>query len=721
LLSAENSVGAYTFDYDNYGRVIYVSQPFGVSLTFGYDGYGYRNLVVDSFGNTERSIYNASGQLLSRVLTVGSEVLRIDQTFDGSGRVVTQSRYSDAAGTTPVAYSVYVYGADGRLASIVHEDGEEEEIGSYEYAYDAAGQLTSILDHGVLREFGYDATGQLTSEDENEYSYDPNGNRDNYEYDETNTNILTSDDVWDFYYDNEGNMTRKVEIASGMTWVYGYDHANHLTEAQQWDMDPVYYNPGGATLLRDVEYKYDAFGNRVQKNVDWDGEDTDPAEVTKFAVDGWNYAKPEPIGNENYDVWADLDVSGSLTTRYLRGDLVDELFARVDAGNDAFWFLNDHLGSLRDIISNDALIQDGVEYDAFGNITEDSANRGRYGWTGREFDVETELQYNRARYYDATIGRWISQDPLGFEAGDSNLYRYVNNRPTQFTDPSGLITYDDLPINSGNYDAHFWGQLRKNSPAVYDAVVKYGEHTHYNVHHMLEIRSRTNGELLARRLWDNRMINVHDPSNLFLVPARTHHRDLSRLNWDWWYSQMRANGWTTLNEAYQKVDLDEYMAFQNNLRKQFQHKMIPVKATMAHLNAVRRSLDLADFVPGRPNTSVGSSTAINRHASGRVNSLSRIRRTLKIAGGIAAAFGVLEGIATAASIANPNAEQQAALETLLNSYDAAIDIKFRGGSLINTSKEYLDLKSATVNYLTAIDAPGAMRGSIVYGILGYIE
>lgn len=40
--------------------------------------------------------------------------------------------------------------------------------------------------------------------------------------------------------------------------------------------------------------------------------------------------------------------------------------------------------------------------------------------------------------YDPTIGRWISEDPIGFTAGDPNLYRYVGNSPTNFTDPSGL-------------------------------------------------------------------------------------------------------------------------------------------------------------------------------------------------------------------------------------------------------------------------------------------
>jgi RHS repeat-associated protein len=61
----------------------------------------------------------------------------------------------------------------------------------------------------------------------------------------------------------------------------------------------------------------------------------------------------------------------------------------------------------------------------------------RYGYTGREQDGETGLDYYRARYYDASNGRFISEDPLGFGAGDGNLTRYVGNNPTNFTDPSG--------------------------------------------------------------------------------------------------------------------------------------------------------------------------------------------------------------------------------------------------------------------------------------------
>ena len=66
-------------------------------------------------------------------------------------------------------------------------------------------------------------------------------------------------------------------------------------------------------------------------------------------------------------------------------------------------------------------------YDSFGNVTNQTnpAVNTRFGYTGREFDTETGDYYYRARYYDARVGKLISEDPIGFEAGDTNLCRYV--------------------------------------------------------------------------------------------------------------------------------------------------------------------------------------------------------------------------------------------------------------------------------------------------------
>jgi RHS repeat-associated protein len=60
-----------------------------------------------------------------------------------------------------------------------------------------------------------------------------------------------------------------------------------------------------------------------------------------------------------------------------------------------------------------------------------------YRYTGREYDTD-DLYYYRARYYDPTIGRFITPDPIGFLGGDTNFYRYVGNDPVNFVDYDGF-------------------------------------------------------------------------------------------------------------------------------------------------------------------------------------------------------------------------------------------------------------------------------------------
>jgi RHS repeat-associated protein len=98
-----------------------------------------------------------------------------------------------------------------------------------------------------------------------------------------------------------------------------------------------------------------------------------------------------------------------------------------------------------------------------------------YAWTGRELDAETGMQYNRARYYDSATGRWISLDPMGFDAGDSNLYRYVNNQPTDTIDPGGLFEITTLTPNvkagtDGKYNNVKW-KFALSKPAPQDGYI----------------------------------------------------------------------------------------------------------------------------------------------------------------------------------------------------------------------------------------------------------
>ncbi len=88
----------------------------------------------------------------------------------------------------------------------------------------------------------------------------------------------------------------------------------------------------------------------------------------------------------------------------------------------------------------DGTVLDAITYDSFGRVVSETnpAAGDRFQYTGREYDAELGLYYYRARYYDPSTGRFLAEDPLSFAAGDSNLYRYVGNTPTLYTDPSGL-------------------------------------------------------------------------------------------------------------------------------------------------------------------------------------------------------------------------------------------------------------------------------------------
>jgi RHS repeat-associated protein len=181
-------------------------------------------------------------------------------------------------------------------------------------------------------------------------------------------------------------------------------------------------------VIKEVEYTYDLFNKRIGVTVDADGAGGGAA------VDRWTVYDGD-------NAYADFDDGGSLETRYLYGTAIDQLLARVDVSADSIaWYLTDHLGSVRDIVGTTGAVLDHIEYDSFGNVLAES-NPGagdRFKYTGREWDDAVDLYFYRARYYDPAIGRFISEDPVGFGGGDANIYRYVGNGVMSATDPSGL-------------------------------------------------------------------------------------------------------------------------------------------------------------------------------------------------------------------------------------------------------------------------------------------
>lgn len=310
----------------------------------------------------------------------------------------------------------------------MHRDATDATLAPYHFVYDDAGRITQLSHHGQTSNYSYDASGQLTAaansapapaQPNESYTYDANGNRVSGGTVLGPGNRLLSDGTFQYTYDNEGNLTAKTETATGQVTSYAYDYRNRLTSAVT--------TSSGGIILREATYIYDVFDRRIAKTVDPDGAGPQGAVTTRFVYNG-------------AQTWADLDAAGTVAARYLYGEGLDQLLARFRPGEGTSWYLTDHLGTVRDIANALGQIVDHLEYDSFGNVLSEtnSALGDRFRFTAREFDAETGLYYYRARYFDPRTGRFISEDPLSFAAGDPNLYRYVANNPLQFVDPIGL-------------------------------------------------------------------------------------------------------------------------------------------------------------------------------------------------------------------------------------------------------------------------------------------
>ncbi|MBK8148718.1 MAG: RHS repeat-associated core domain-containing protein [Acidobacteria bacterium] len=92
-------------------------------------------------------------------------------------------------------------------------------------------------------------------------------------------------------------------------------------------------------------------------------------------------------------------------------------------------------------------VTSSASYDSFGNATGNLATR--YKFTGREHDDFTGFHYYRARWYDSNLGRFMSEDPIGFAGGDVNLYGYAGTRATE---RDGSVRIDRSERLSGSDD-----------------------------------------------------------------------------------------------------------------------------------------------------------------------------------------------------------------------------------------------------------------------------
>ncbi|EAQ79300.1 Calx-beta domain-containing protein [Blastopirellula marina] len=474
LIEASDSAATYTFIYDNLGRNTSTEHDlaalgFDVVIDEAYDALNRRiSLAVEIDGSDDLESEYAYDYLnrmtqVTQAGQVGGNTVaekRVDFTYDAEDKYQFTSitRYADLAGTETVATSTYSYDNADQLTSLTHVDGgsSSSTLAEYTYSYDEGNRLTGFTVYGYSAEdatYNYDDTDQLTgadrsgTTDDESYAYDENGNRIGGGYSTGDINQILSDGTYNYTYDDEGNRLTKTNISTGEVIEYSWDYRNRLTSIITKDSLSV--------VTHEVEYTYDAFNRRIVKSIDVDGAVSGTAVEEIYIYDGMR----EERGNAGDHMLLVFDEAGNLTNRFLYGPHVDQVLASEEVAStatagDVLWVLTDNLGTVRDLAEYDAgtdatTIVNHFAYDAFGQVASEtnSAVDFLFAFTGRERDEESSLQYSRARYYEAELGRWISADPLGFDAMDPNLYRYVGNSPSFAIDPSGLEIYlVDRPI-----------------------------------------------------------------------------------------------------------------------------------------------------------------------------------------------------------------------------------------------------------------------------------
>ncbi len=188
---------------------------------------------------------------------------------------------------------------------------------------------------------------------------------------------------------------------------FTWDFENRLTQAV------VPGTNGGTTT-----FKYDPFGRRIQK--------AGPLGTTNYLYDGENAID-------------EVDSSGNVLARYTHEPRWDGPLSMLRGGVTSYYH-QDGLNSVESLSNSAGALAQSYTYDSYGKITASTGTlTNPFQYTAREFDPETGIFEYRARYYDQTIGRFLSEDPKQFAGAGVNFYDYVRNNPANFRDPAGQI------------------------------------------------------------------------------------------------------------------------------------------------------------------------------------------------------------------------------------------------------------------------------------------
>lgn len=485
----------HVYTYDIFGRMLSEETPEN-KTTNRYDRNG-NVLENDNEEQNITYTYDGLGRVLTRSVTYKDIGKTIEKrfTYDGieasTGRTyITEQSYEENTPVTGV--TTKKYDKAGKLVSVVTGEGET----AYSY-YDNGARREVSYPNGNRETYAYSPSAQLTNKknylettlvDDYTYLYDKSGNQilkhefvngvdmGSTEYSYDNAGRLQSETVKDsedavtqkmtYTYDKNGNRILSLETAGGISiqTEYSYNEQNRLMQTVQTTGDQretvrYSYDPNGNTLskvkTRDGQSPAEGFGFFFSGFAVGEGPDTDfasfytydsfnrqvgyqsAAQSVTYAYngEGMRIRKTNGEQSEYYlyeagNLTLELDESGEVTAENTYGTHLISRKTEIMI----YYRQNGH-GDVTALTDSEGAVQKSYTYDAFGNEKDpDADDTNPFRYCGEYYDRESETLYLRARYYDASIGRFTQEDPI---RDGLNWYTYCAGNPIRYADPSG--------------------------------------------------------------------------------------------------------------------------------------------------------------------------------------------------------------------------------------------------------------------------------------------
>jgi RHS repeat-associated protein len=346
--------------------------------------------------------------------------------------------------------------------------------------YNQFGQITQInLGNNLINTYGYYGTGG---------AYDTTGTGYYGKLYEIKTFQQGQTPVQDVQHawDAAGNLVQRTDVVQNQIEQFGYDFLDRLTSVSGPYSQTYTYNqignitsmngtsysygsrPHAVTAVGSASYTYDANGNMTNRNgqsITWNIENQVAAVGSSTFIYDAGGSRVKKTENGQTVIYVNKYYEKNITTGevttyyYLGGKMV------AQRKNTTLQYMHqDHLTGTSLVTNADGSQNSAIKYLPFGATLSGSVPTD-IKFTGQRLD-STGLYYYGARYYDATIGRFISPDPTISHPANSqafNRYSYCINNPLKYIDPSGLKEEDW-------YDP-FWD---KDPPPDYSPPSSYG-------------------------------------------------------------------------------------------------------------------------------------------------------------------------------------------------------------------------------------------------------